>query len=96
IPADCPTTIVGLDDLDTKEPYFHIYPNPASNQFTVSGELNLHQIEILNSAGQILQKISPNANLHTIDISALPSGLYFVKIAALDSKSAEMHKIVKE
>ncbi|NJK82624.1 MAG: T9SS type A sorting domain-containing protein [Saprospiraceae bacterium] len=73
-----------------------MYPNPASNQFTISGALNLHQIEILNAKGQILQTILPSGNLHTIEIPALPVGLYFVKIAALDSNSVKMHKVVKE
>ncbi|NJK82621.1 MAG: T9SS type A sorting domain-containing protein [Saprospiraceae bacterium] len=96
VPADCSTTIVGLDDLLVKEPYFQIYPNPASNQFTISGALNLHQIEILNAKGQILQTILPNGNLHTIDISALPAGLYFLRLWDMKYNLVEVQKMLKE
>ncbi len=96
IPADCSKTIVGLTDLDTKERHFQIYPNPVTHQFAVSGELDLLQIEIANPAGQRFQTILPNGNLHTVDISALPAGLYFVKMKRLNGESFEIQKIIKQ
>lgn len=95
IPADCSEAVVGLDDVDTQEPDFLIYPNPASDQFTISGALDLLQIEMVNPAGQIVQTMLPKGNLHIVDISALPSGLYFVKVKGLDINSVRMHKIIK-
>ena len=83
-------------DLHATENYVQIYPNPVSNQFTISGELNLYQIEILNSAGQIHQTVNPIGNNHTIDISTLPSGLYFVRVQNLNNNMLEVQKIIKE
>lgn len=93
-------TIIGgttsTSDLHATETYFQIYPNPATNQFTISGELNLYQIQILSVAGQIHQLVNPNGNVHTIDISSLPSGLYFVRILDLNNNLLEVKKIIKE
>lgn len=93
-------TIIGgttsTSDLHLKENYIQIYPNPTSNHLTISGELNLYQIEILNSAGQIYQVINPIGYVHTIDISTLPSGLYFVRTQSLNNNLFEVQKIIKE
>ena len=95
IPADCSGTIVGLSDPGIKEGRIQIYPNPVSGQFTISGASGT-QIEILSSTGQLQLTIHPNENLHTVDVSALPAGLYFVKVMRPDGISVEIQKIVKQ
>jgi len=96
IPADCSSTIVAWSDLDTKEPFFQMYPNPVTNQLTISGELNLLQIEMSNSIGQTFHTMLPSGDFHTVDISALPSGLYFLKVTRLNNNSFEVKKIIKQ
>lgn len=93
-------TIIGgttsTRDIDKTKSYVQIYPNPFSNQFQLSGELDLHKIEILNAAGQIQKTFNPKGRVHTIDISTLPTGIYFVKILSLDNKLLVVKKIIKQ
>jgi hypothetical protein len=95
VPANCSRNIVGVSDPGIKEHPIQVYPNPVSSQFNISGASGM-QVEILNTAGQLQQTIHPNENLLTVDISAFPSGLYFVKVRGLDSGSVEVLKLVKK
>lgn len=87
-----------ISDLQPRERYIQIYPNPISNDLVIEGELILDQISIVNSAGQFQQTINPGGNRHTVDVSTLPSGLYFiiVKKQSLSNSFIEVQKIIKE
>jgi len=82
-------------DFYVNQNYITIYPNPVQNQLTISGELSLYQIEILNSLGQVYQTINPNGSVYTINILSLPSGLYFVKVSNTDNNLVKVQKIIK-
>ncbi len=67
------TDDLGINEL-SKQP-LKFYPNPATNQITVYG--NLKNIQIYNQMGQIvLLENQPN---QTINISTLSAGFYFIK-----------------
>ncbi len=53
-----------------------IYPNPSSDYINIDTKENLVEVKIYNTAGRVV-KTSQNRN---INISDLPSSLYFVKI----------------
>ncbi|MDR1726135.1 MAG: T9SS type A sorting domain-containing protein [Bacteroidales bacterium] len=58
-----------------------IYPNPVTNQLHIENMSmnNATEIKIFNDKGQLL--LSKTITLsHTIDVSSLPVGLYFLKI----------------
>jgi hypothetical protein len=62
-----------------------LYPNPAHNtlQLTIESDKNtLQAIEIVDIVGKIQQQTTVNlsngANQQTLDIHALPSGIYFL------------------
>jgi len=68
----------------------NIYPNPANNSFSVSGE-NIRSVELLNSLGQILF-ITESCN--DIYIGNQPAGIYFVKIET--GNSIIVRKLTKQ
>ena len=84
-----------IPDIKVSENYIDIFPNPVVNQFTINGTLTLNQIDILDAAGQIIQTINNVENTHTIDISVLPGGLYFVRVRDLSNNLLEVQKIIK-
>ncbi len=90
---DCLAT--STPDIQVAENYIEIFPNPVVDQFTIKGNLDFYQIDILDAAGQITQTINNVGNAHTIDISALPAGLYFVRVRNLSNNLLEIQKIIK-
>ena len=51
-----------------------LYPNPASDCFTVEG--NVKEVKVFNALGQLMLQGADN----TVDVSAWPEGMYFVRI----------------
>ncbi|MCT4591418.1 MAG: CotH kinase family protein [Carboxylicivirga sp.] len=72
-----------------------VYPNPASHYITIESELEISNIQIINSLGQILYTHNGNAGLTKVNISNLQSGIYFI---AIDYKNLtrQVEKIVIE
>ena len=68
---------------------FFIYPNPASQNFTVVGQ-NVQTIVIYNAAGQIVHRSAEMM----IDVSAFPVGLYYVLISDADGEMIGAEKLV--
>lgn len=91
------TTIqtLGTPNFDF-EANFALYPNPAKNQITLSAknEIELNSVEIYNTLGQLILVVANAENSSTIDVSALLSGTYFVKINT--NKGVSSSKFIKE
>jgi hypothetical protein len=70
---------------------FTVFPNPAKSELNVqmlsdgiSGELNL-----IDVAGKIVMQVAITSDIQTIDVSALPSGVYAVQISSEQGKSSQ-------
>lgn len=75
--ADAPTSLSSPLKINN----LSVYPNPAQSEITIESPINqpIH-IEILSTLGQkILQKTI--VGREKIDISHLPSGVYWIKDA---------------
>ena len=72
----------GLLSFSNKEnSRFSIYPNPATNRFSINGDLTKDAwVQILNYNGQLVKKIDQLNVSSQINISNLTSGIYFVNI----------------
>ncbi len=57
-----------------------IFPNPASNQLNINASQPLERIEMYSVSGKFIMSETDFSN--PIDISKLPSGLYFIKISS--------------
>ena len=64
---------------------FSLYPNPATNSITV-GTPCATAVNIYDMAGRIVLTMQTRAGNNTIDISALPQGVYFLKTASHTAK----------
>lgn len=62
---------------------FIVYPNPAQNNLNIASELNtaIVSIEVFDTLGKKVIAVKPNSTSIRLDLSAINSGLYFVKIA---------------
>jgi hypothetical protein len=84
---------VGLDEKYISENHLILYPNPSSDKITVESDAR-GRLSILDLSGrQLLQReIAAPASL--VDISTLPSGVYFVRLVV--DKSVHTGKFFKQ
>ena len=69
-----------------------IYPNPASTQLNISFSETITSVIITNLLGQTVYSLqSAVGSFASVDVAALPSGVYFVKI-----NGTEVRKFVRE
>lgn len=63
----------------------HIYPNPATTEFTVSVSIGTYSSYIVrNTLGQELLSGFINTASTVVDITALPPGLYYIALKGVD------------
>ncbi len=77
-----------------------IYPNPAKDELHIDYSLTSSQdinVSIINTLGQTLKELiiekTTNGNLR-IDISSIPSGVYFISIKTISS--SKVNRLVIE
>lgn len=66
-----------VDDL--KKFNFSAYPNPATNNLTISASKNIENVAIFNVIGQKVMSVAPNSNTKSLDVSNLNTGVYILK-----------------
>ena len=65
-----------VTEIETLEP-MRIYPNPANTYIQLANNSATQHVTIVNLTGQVVMQTNTN---HTIDVSELSSGLYYVKV----------------
>ena len=60
----------------------NIYPNPARNEITIKSTDKIESVEVVNMWGQVVAspRPSPKEREMLLDVTFLPSGVYFVKV----------------
>jgi hypothetical protein len=77
------TTITALSVQDfVFSNYFSVYPNPVHDVLNISAKesIEVSSINIYNTLGQLVLVIPNAQNTKTVDVSALTTGNYFIKI----------------
>ncbi len=83
---------LGVDDYNMATS-LELYPNPSTNMIYLSGNINkLQKISIYSILGRRVMVI--NKNFKAINIEALNTGIYFVKL--ITNKGIKTIKLVKE
>lgn len=77
-----------------------VYPNPVSDQLTLdcsSVEETIEQVAIYNIYGALVEvyPISGQQSIITLDMSGLPSGVYFYRLSAKGSSLVISGKLIK-
>ena len=57
-----------------------VYPNPAKNDITITSNLTLEKVELLNVTGQVIIAEKASGNKHQLQLSTLSNGVYYVAI----------------
>jgi hypothetical protein len=97
----CADPIAMSSAPDTKKNIFTLYPNPATNEFTITGINNQSsitntQLIMIDVLGKIVMQSTITNNQSTITINQLKSGIYFVRLIDMDNNAVYTGKVVKE
>ncbi|MBR4468694.1 MAG: T9SS type A sorting domain-containing protein [Bacteroidales bacterium] len=71
-----------------------LHPNPTTGFVTIMGK-DLKRAEVFNTLGQRVAVATGEGERITVDISSLPTGIYFVNITDTDGRKC-VRKVVKE
>ncbi|WP_033956352.1 DUF7619 domain-containing protein [Psychroserpens jangbogonensis] len=89
------TTIIAEDNLGTSDyslSKIKVYPNPVNDVLTVKAEFTIDAVSVYDIEGRkVLEVLKENVN--QIDMSALRTGIYFVKV--FSDLKAETLKVIK-
>lgn len=73
--GDVHTSVLVVNEFDQSN--ITIYPNPATEFINITGLENIKSVRIISSEGKL---VSSSLNTKNINISKIPSGIYFVEI----------------
>ena len=72
--------ITAINKSQTDESKLKIYPSPAYNDLNLEGPKEDYSLQILNIQGQLFHEMKNINGNKKIDVSFLPSGLYFINV----------------
>ena len=91
-----PVEPMGVENIETDECSLICYPNPSNYKITIeiSGFTNNISLNMVNLYGQQIMTFKITSPVSTLDISTLPSGVYFLKAAG--EKGIQVGRFVKQ
>ena len=57
-----------------------VYPNPATDRLTIESEEVIHQCEIYDLTGQLVETLENASERMEISVEALPAGIYLIRL----------------
>jgi len=82
-----------LATVETELEFVEMYPNPAKNElFIYNGGTESLSFEILSVAGQFIEGGTLAIGENRFETSALPNGMYFIKIGENDLRKLQIQK----
>jgi hypothetical protein len=72
--------VTNVNESKQIESNLKIYPSPTSNYINLEGPNEVYSLQILNIQGQLFHELNNIDGHQNIDVSFLPSGLYFIKV----------------
>jgi len=92
-------TAIGINEKDSDEKDFFIYPNPANDKLYISfvdPSMVAYYIRITNSVGKTIYMLPSPELANGLDISTLSSGIYFIQLTDDKTKLTTIKKFIKE
>jgi hypothetical protein len=90
---------LGIDEKSSDLVQVNVYPNPAVSELTVAVDPRLVSlngvIELYSIEGRLISQQRVSSTNTPIDISNLPSGIYYVKVSG-NNVSSDFRKFVKQ
>ncbi|MBO4488445.1 MAG: CotH kinase family protein [Bacteroidales bacterium] len=85
---------VGLED-PARPAAMQIAPNPTTGMVRITMDKPLREIILSDISGRVLATLTSCGVEQTLDLSAFPAGVYFVRVASIDHETATA-KVIKQ
>ena len=96
--GDLTATAVFAENLSNGNPtafQFMMYPNPARQEFIITSDLSIKEVEVFDATGRLVFKQEDvNADRLKVDVSVWSDGVYLVHVVNMAGKSAVRRMIV--
>ena len=83
--------VVGLDELSNSE--LKIFPNPMNDVFQIATDANVHQLNMVDLNGKLVQTWNGDASSFVVD-SSVPTGNYLIVVTT--DKGNSVQQVVKK
>lgn len=83
----------GINEL-VQEKDVLLYPNPTTGKISINSEMEIKQVILYNSVGEILVNQAIEGKVGVVDISKLPEAIYLMKIE-LKNNQTLVKKVIK-
>ncbi|SRR5579883_546734 len=83
---DKPSTVTPIDQ---QKELIAIYPNPTRSSFTIECSSEIRSVQVLNALGEEDLTATSATTRMTLDISSLPSGLYWCRVRTANSEQVQ-------
>lgn len=83
---------VGLSSVNQE--HLNVYPNPTNNSVTISNDLLIHSIKVIDFSGRVIIEKTTNEKELNIDLGTYSKGVYTIEIVL--SEGVVRKKIMKE
>jgi alpha-tubulin suppressor-like RCC1 family protein len=93
-PVSCGLDNLATQEISTQADQLKVYPNPVQDIFTVSNDQKILFVTVYNAAGQLILTKAINDTKGTIDASGFVSGVYLVKVNAVNGFTKTV-KVIK-
>jgi hypothetical protein len=89
---------VGVEEYAESAEKLHVFPNPANDRVHVNWKGEAASLMLFNSLGQEVRRelLNPWGISSAMDLSALPSGLYVLRLFDASNRSIASSLITKE
>ncbi len=74
---------------DNQQAQFVVYPNPATNAVTISGQQDITAVQLMDMMGNLVYEMTANSKQLTIVTADLQAGVYILAVTAADSTTRQ-------
>lgn len=95
--SDCASPFSNTLDFVVLGSNIIMYPNPVTNELVVRSTVGERMsIQLMNGAGNIIYSAESSSSSHTINMSHLAPGNYFVRVKFLGNNETSVKMVVKQ